>query len=138
MAEKKKLRVAIADDEPHIRMLLKEVMTSMGAEIAGEATTGGEAVKLYRKERPHLMLLDINMPLKTGDEALGEILAEFPDAVVIMLTAAYDKDMVARCINQGASNYIRKDTSIMETKKIIKETWDQARKKGGKSDAGKV
>ena len=73
MAEKKKIRVALADDEMHIRMLMKKVFSSMGCEIAGEAKNGAEAVELYRREKPNIMLMDINMPVKTGDEALKEI-----------------------------------------------------------------
>jgi two-component system chemotaxis response regulator CheY len=128
MGQPKKLRTLIADDEAHIRDLLKIVMNSMNAEIVGEAKNGKEAVEMYRREKPNLLLLDINMPVKTGEEALEEIMSEFPDALVIMLTAALDMETVEKCIELGASNYIRKDTSVAETKKLIKETWDWHKK----------
>ena len=73
------------------------------------------------------------MPIKTGDEALKEIMTEFPDAFVIMLTSVADVEDVEKCLEMGASNYIRKDTSINEIKKIIKETWSLVKR--GNSDA---
>ena len=129
MSGKKKLRVLIADDENHIRMLVMTVMKSMGAEIVGEAKNGLEAMELYRKEKPNMVLMDINMPVKSGIDALKEIIAEFPDAVVVMLTSVADMKTVKECVELGASNYIRKDTLIPEIKKLVRETWGSS--KGG-------
>lgn len=123
MSEKRKLRVGLADDEMHIRMLLKKVFISMNCDIAGEAKNGQEAVELYHKEKPDIMLLDINMPVMTGDQALKTIISEFPDAFVIMLTSVTDIENVQNCLDNGAANYIRKDTPLSELKEIIKETW---------------
>ncbi len=134
MTNPQKPRILIADDEIHLRMLMKKVMTSMNCEIVGEAKNGIEAIELYKKEKPDLLLLDINMPVKTGEEALKEIIEEFPDAFIIMLTSLADMESVENCLNLGASNYIRKDTPLDEIKKIIKETWALVKKKGG-SDA---
>ena len=134
MTNPQKPRILLADDEIHLRMLMKKVMTSMNCEIVGEAKNGMEAVELYKKEKPDLLLLDINMPVKTGEEALKEIVEEFPDAFIIMLTSFADMESVENCLNLGASNYIRKDTPLDEIKKIIKETWALVKKKGG-SDA---
>jgi two-component system chemotaxis response regulator CheY len=120
---KKKPKVLLADDEAVVRMTMEKIMTSMKCDIAGEAKNGDEAVKFFREKRPDLLLLDINMPFKTGEEALKEILAEFPDAFVIMLTSLADKKSVENCLTLGAANYIRKDTPIHEIKRIIKETW---------------
>ncbi len=134
MTNPQKPRILLADDEIHLRMLMKKVMTSMNCEIVGEAKNGMEAIELYKKEKPDLLLLDINMPVKTGEEALKEIVKEFPDAFIIMLTSLADMESVENCLNLGASNYIRKDTPLDEIKKIIKETWALVKKKGG-SDA---
>jgi len=128
MTGKRKLRVLIADDEPHIRLLIKTVMTSMNAEIVGEAKNGGEAVEVFRNEKPDITLLDINMPIKSGEDALKEIMEAFPDAFVIMLTSVADMMTVKKCLGLGAANYIRKDTPIPEMKEIIKRAWDDYRK----------
>jgi len=131
----RKPRVVIADDEDHIRKLMKAVMTAMNCEVVGEAKNGEEAVEIFKKERPHLLLLDINMPLKNGDEALEEIIEEFPDAFVIMLTSVSDMESVEKCISHGASNYIRKDTPLPEIKRIIKETWQTFKQARGENNA---
>jgi YesN/AraC family two-component response regulator len=123
MTQTKKLRVLIADDESHCRALLKAVLSSMDCEVVGEARNGLEAIELFRSLKPHMMLLDINMPSKTGDEVLSEVLADFPNALIIMLTSVADVDHIDRCLELGASNYIRKDTSLTEMKQLIKETW---------------
>jgi two-component system chemotaxis response regulator CheY len=127
MTQSRKPRVLLADDEPHIRMLIKTVMRSMNCEVIGEALNGNEAIELFKKEKPDLLMLDINMPLRTGEEALKEIMTEFPDAFVIMLTSVSDLESVENCLSLGASNFIRKDTPIQEMKKIIKETWQASR-----------
>ena len=130
MADKK---VLVADDEMHIRLLLKTVLTKMNCEIVGEAANGPDAIDIFNKEKPHLLLLDINMPIKKGDQVLEEIMAKHPDAFVIMLTSVVDMESVEKCIGLGAANYIRKDTPIEEIKKIIKETWQTFRQKTEKS-----
>lgn len=116
-------KVVLADDEPHVRVLLKTLLASMKCEVVGEASNGEEAVKLFKKERPDLVLLDINMPVKSGIEALKDILHEFPDAFVIMLTSVSDTDSIRQCMELGAANYIRKDNPVVEIKRLIKETW---------------
>jgi len=129
MTVKIKPRVLIADDEPHVRLLLRKVMASMNTEIIGEAKDGKEAVLEFRDKKPDLMLLDVNMPLKLGEDALKEIMADFPDAFIIMMTSVSDKETINRCIDLGAAHYIRKDTPIPEMKKMIKEAWDNFKKR---------
>jgi len=130
MTEKRKPRILLADDEALIRKYMKVVMTKMNCEIIGEATNGNEAVELFKQNKPDLMLLDINMPLKTGEEALKEIKQEFPDAFIIMLTSVVNSESVENCLNLGAANYILKDTPKDEMQKIIKETWMLFKKRG--------
>ena len=129
MSEKMKLKVLIADDEAHIRLMLKTIMTSMNALVVGEAQNGQEAIELFKNEKPHITLLDINMPLKTGQEALAEIKSDSPDALVIMMTSVADMETIQKCIGLGANSYILKDTPLQEMKKMIKEAWGEHMKK---------
>ena len=115
-------RVLLADDEPHVRTYFKMLMGDLKFEVAGEACNGEEAVRRYRELKPDLLVLDLNMPLKTGEEALQEIVGEFPGAVVVVLSSKADRQTIERCIELGASNYIRKDTSADDTVAIIRET----------------
>ena len=102
-----KVRVLIADDESHIRYVLKTVARKEGMDVVGEAGNGEEAVELFRQHKPDLLLLDVNMPLKNGDEALLDVLREFPAAKVVMLTMVADADVVQRCLDERADDHGR-------------------------------
>lgn len=123
-----KKRVLIADDEIHIRTMMKGVIKMMGFDLAGEASNGSDAVNIFSKEKPDITLLDINMPQKNGIEALKEIMNIDPDAFVVMLTSVSDMESVNECITQGASHYIRKDTPLDQIKSIILESWNSFNK----------
>jgi len=120
-----KPRTIIADDEPHIRTLMKVVLESMGFEIIAQAANGQEAVDLFLKLKPDILLMDINMPIKTGLEALKEIIVLDPALCVIMLSSVSDVESVEQAIEIGAAHFIRKDTPITEIKKIVNETWQK-------------
>ncbi len=123
MSEKQKVTALLADDEAHIRLFVKATLASMGCSVVAEAANGREAVEQFRKHRPDVTLLDINMPVMNGQQALEAIRAEFPDAFVIMLTSLSGTEAVETCIAAGAANYIRKDTPLAELKQEIKQSW---------------
>jgi len=129
MNEKRKVRVLLGEDESHIRLLMKTVLESMGCEIVGQAVNGAEAVEMHKKLNPEITLLDINMPVMDGLTALKAIKGEFPDSFVIMLSSLATMDVVRKCLEAGADNYLRKDTPIPEIKKMIKESWLDARQR---------
>lgn len=134
MSEKRMPKVIIADDEDHIRSLIGMMMKTMKTEVVAEAKRGDIVLELYRKEKPDLLLLDVNMPGKSGVEVLQEIKSEFPDAFIIMLTSMADRGTVERCIALGAAHYILKDTPVPEMRKIIKTAWDTSKKQRGRLD----
>ena len=113
----------VVDDEDHVRKLITTVIKTMNCEIVAEAGNGKQAVELFHRLRPHMLLLDINMPLKSGKEALAEIKKQYPGAFVIMLTSLTDKETVEDCIQLGATGFIRKDLPIDEMRAVIKKTW---------------
>ena len=125
--ENKIVRVLIADDDQNIRLLMRRICLSLGYVVAGEAINGVGAIKLYKQEKPDLLLLDINMPFMEGDEALEKILSNFPDACVIMMTSVADSETVKKCIKLGAVNYILKSTQLKEIKVRIKESYEKCR-----------
>lgn len=122
MTQTKNLGVLLVDDEAHVRLLMKNVLRSLNFEIVGEAENGRQAVEMFQKTKPDLTLLDINMPVQTGIEALGNIINHNPDAFVIMMTSVSDRESVEECIKLGAFNYIRKDTPLAEIKSMIQES----------------
>lgn len=121
--EPRRVRVLLADDEKHIRQLVKAVMLTLKADIVAEAENGAEAVVAYRDLRPDMVLLDVNMPVKDGLEALREIKGIDNDAAVIMLTSLADMATIQSALELGALQYIRKDTPVTELRTLLVETW---------------
>ena len=119
-----KIRVLIADDEPHIRNVIAGIVTSLGGEVVGQAGDGEQALALFASTRPDLAILDINMPRLTGDQVLVRMLALAPRVLVIMMTAQDTIGGVRGCLDLGARNYILKSNPAEEIYRLIAESWD--------------
>jgi two-component system, response regulator PdtaR len=100
-------RIVIADDEPLIRIDLRENLESMGYEVIGEAADGKHAVELARKLRPDIMIMDIKMPEMDGIAAL-RLLTEENVAPVLLLTAYGEGELVQQASDAGAVAYLVK------------------------------
>jgi response regulator NasT len=88
------LRIAIADDEPDIRMFFREVLTQMGHQIVAEAATGRELVERAREAKPDLVITDIRMPDMDGLEAAAAVNRE-RQVPVVLVTAHPESDFLA-------------------------------------------
>jgi|GEM_PF-450324 len=120
-----KPKVMIVDDEENVREVIKIIASTFNFEVIAEISNGNEAIDVFREVKPDILFLDINMPFMYGDEILEEIKNEIEDTCVIMLTAFSDLENVKKCINLGATYFIRKDTSVPKIAGIIKETWQK-------------
>lgn len=123
--EKRKSRVLIADDEPHIRSLISLIVTSLGAEVVAEASDGEQALSMYKQFSPDMVLLDINMPKMDGISVLKQIMAINNRTLAMMLTSLNSLEVVKECIDIGAYNYILKNTTAEELHKAISATWGE-------------
>lgn len=103
-----KPRLLVVDDALIMRTMIKDIARNAGWEIAGEATTGAEAVARYRELRPDLVTLDIVMPEMDGVEALRTIRGEDPRARVVMVTAIDQRAKLTECIQLGAHDFVVK------------------------------
>lgn len=104
--------ILVVDDEPQIRRVLRATLSSHGYVIT-EAATGEEAVEAVGKERPSLILLDVNMPGIGGIEAAREI-REMCDAPIIMLTVRNAERDKVMALDAGADDYVVKPFGIEE------------------------
>ena len=100
--------VLIVDDSRTSRRILKDILERAGYSIAGEAINGKEGVDMYAKLRPDIVTMDITMPEMDGIEALKAIKKEFPDAKVVMITAAGQKDKMMEAVKLGATEFVSK------------------------------
>jgi DNA-binding NarL/FixJ family response regulator len=121
--------VLIVDDESHVRSLLHKTLTYLECEVVGEANSGHEAVLKYHELRPDLVLLDHNMPYKTGEEALTEIVNADPRANIIILSSVTDPAGEQRCLRIGAKAFMRKDQPLEKIMDTIKAALEKIREK---------
>jgi len=101
-------QILITDDTIFTRTMLKSILSVNGFPNILEAGNGAEAVRLYKLDKPYLVLMDITMPVMDGLTALKEIKAFDPDARVIMCTAMGQRNMVVEAIQAGAKDFIVK------------------------------
>lgn len=117
------IQAIVADDEPHIRDVIAAIVRALGGEVVATAASGEEAVALFERLRPPVVILDINMPGMRGDEALARILALEPGTVAIMMTAQDTIESVRRCLDSGAASYILKNNPAEEILSLLAECW---------------
>jgi CheY-like chemotaxis protein len=103
-------KILLVDDEPHVRKYIGLLARGLGSPVIIEAANGEEALARYAEESPDLVLLDVNLPGMDGVQILSAILAQDPDAVVVMLTSLANRQTIEECLRLGAASYIRKDT----------------------------
>ena len=100
--------ILICDDAAFMRMMIKDILTKNGYNVAGEAENGAKAVEKYNELKPDLVLMDITMPEMDGIQALKKIKESSPEAVVIMCSAMGQQAMVIESIQAGAKDFIVK------------------------------
>ena len=119
-------KVLVVDDEAHIRKFVTLMIKSLGYANVLEAPNGQEALKLFEKEKPQLVLLDVNMPRTDGLQTLRGLKRSDPNCTVVMLTSLVNRQTVEECLQLGAVGYLRKDNApddmLAQLKKIIGDT----------------
>ena len=115
--------VLICDDAAFMRVMIKDILTKNGYEVAGEAENGLKAVEKYNETKPDLVMMDITMPEMDGIQALKKIKEEDGAANVIMCSAMGQQAMVVESIQSGAKDFIVKpfqaDRVLEAVKKAI-------------------
>ena len=101
-------RILIVDDAAFMRMMLKDILTKGGFEIAGEAGDGNEGLSMFLVVMEDLVTLDCTMRNKDGIQALKEIKAADPNATCVMCSAMGQQSMVIEAIQSGAKDFIVK------------------------------
>ena len=115
--------ILICDDAAFMRMMIKDILTKNGYEIAAVAENGAIAVEKYPEAKPDLVLMDITMPDMDGIQALKKIKEIDANANVIMCSAMGQQAMVIESIQSGAKDFIVKpfqaDRVIEAVQKVV-------------------
>ena len=116
-----KIRLLVVDDHFTVRMgLTASINMESDMEVVAEASTFQQTIKVYRQCQPDVVLLDYRLPGAGGIEILEALMAEFPDARVIIFSSYSGDENIHRAMQSGARAYLLKSGSRAELLKAIR------------------
>ncbi len=108
------MRAVVADDHPVFRQGLRVLLEDLGVDVVAEAPDGTAAVEVALRERPDVVLMDVQMPGLSGIEATRQLVERWPDARVLVLTMVADDEAVFAAVQAGALGYLLKGAGQAE------------------------
>lgn len=105
-------KILIVDDSRTSRKILRGIIEDAGYEVVDEAKNGEEGFLKYKELKPDLITMDITMPVMDGIEALKLIKGKFPEAKIIMVTAAGQTHNMKEAIESGADDFLPKPFEV--------------------------
>jgi two-component system, chemotaxis family, chemotaxis protein CheY len=119
-------RILVVDDAAFMRMMIKDILSKNGYEIAAEAENGAKAIEAYKESKPDLVVMDITMPEVDGIAAVKEIKKYDASAKVIMCSAMGQQAMVIESIQSGARDFIVKPFQAERVLEAVKKVLGDA------------
>lgn len=116
------MKLMIIDDDPLVSGALKTILEShAGITVCASGSDGADALPLYRMHRPDILLMDIRMKTVSGLDATADILREFPEAKILLLTTFSDDEYIIKALRLGARGYLLKQdyNSILPALKTV-------------------
>ena len=113
-----KYRLMLVDDSDFSRSKLRTMLTQNGFNVVAEASSGGEAIKLIKEKKPHLVLVDVVMPEISGIELTEKIMQTFTNTGVIVVSSLTQEQVIMQAIAAGAADFIPKpidQTQLIES-----------------------
>ncbi|HZO83666.1 MAG TPA: response regulator transcription factor, partial [Verrucomicrobiae bacterium] len=115
-----RVKVLIVDDHAIVREGLKAVLQiDPRLQVVGEAANGKQAIQMVRSLEPHVVLLDLVMPVMDGIEATRQISTQWPASKVLVLSSYPERDLVERALAAGATGYLLKHSASGEVLRAI-------------------
>lgn len=121
------MNILITDDHANVRRSLRELLTDAfpGAHFT-EASNGDEALAQLFGSQPDVLLLDINMPGRSGFEVLKDVNQIYPQLPVIMVSVQSESQYALRCLRAGAAEYVNKNSASEELVPAIRKILEAA------------
>ena len=120
-----KLKILIIDDHAILRMGLASLLNSKGeVEVVGDAANGSSGIKKAQKLKPDVVIMDLMMPGMDGCETTRRLMAQDPDAKVLILTTFGTSDVINRALEAGAKGAIMKNCDFEELLTAIRTVAD--------------
>jgi two-component system, NarL family, response regulator len=116
------IRVLCVDDHRIVREGIALIISRQpDMEVVGSAATGEEAVLLFKRHRPDVTLMDLQLPTMSGLEAIQTIRRDYDDARIIVLTMYQGDEDIHRALSAGATTYLLKDTLSDDLIRFVRE-----------------
>jgi DNA-binding NarL/FixJ family response regulator len=128
------IRVAIVDDDENVRAMIASLIADAeGLQFVGAFSSCDDVLENMIDELPDVVLMDINMPGRSGIECVEALTLEIPDLKILMLTNYSDDERIFDSLRAGAVGYLLKNSSIEKLSELIKEAH-----RGGAPMSGEV
>jgi two-component system, NarL family, response regulator LiaR len=125
MKVKKMIKVVFVDDHEMVRIGVSSYLSAQAdIDVVGEASDGKEGVQLALELRPDIILMDLVMKEMDGIQATKEIIKEWPDAKIIIVTSFLDDDKVYPALEAGAVSYMLKTSKASEIAEAVRKTYN--------------
>ncbi len=118
-------RILIVDDSKTSRKFLKNMLIEAGFEVVAEAIDGIDGIEKYKEFKPDVVTMDITMPNLDGIDAVTEIMRIDPEAKIIMVTAAGQKNNVVEALKRGAVDFVQKPFDAEVIVEVIKKAMEE-------------
>ncbi|AMA63780.1 MAG: response regulator [Kurthia gibsonii] len=118
------IRILLADDHEMVRIGVSAYLQAQpDMEVVAEAENGQQAVERSLEYRPDIILMDMVMPIMTGAEATAEIIKQWPEAKIMIVTSFLEDDKVYPALEAGAISYLLKTTNAKQIADAIRKTY---------------
>lgn len=114
------MRTLVVEDNAMTRGMIVDLLTEMGHQVVGQAADGDDAIRVFKEQKPELVLLDLIMPGKTGEEALVEIKVIDPAVKIVIVTAVRQELMRRQLLEKGAIAVLYKPFMYDELADVLK------------------
>lgn len=107
-SDRQPVRYLVVDDSVFARRNLSKMIEAFGGELAGEAGDGSTAIAEYARTLPDIVFMDITMPHMEGIEATERIVAQFPEAKIVMVSSVGFQENIVSALQKGAKHFVQK------------------------------